>query len=139
MSKQKLLFLKIALPLALLFFTQASVLAALVPCTGSLGTPTPCTVCHLLQMIANIVFFLVKNVMPPLAGLLFLVGGIMMIASAGSEERYKKGRQILVNVALGAAIVLCSWVIINAIITTIGTSSVNGFSPGSWWSPPGCS
>jgi hypothetical protein len=80
----------------------------------------------------------VKDVMPPLAGLLFLIGGIMMIASAGSEERYKKGRRVIVDTAIGVVIILASWIVVNTLITTIGTQTVNGFSPQNWWQPPMC-
>ncbi len=121
-------------PLLVLPFAQASA-ASLVPdCAGS-----TCTVCHLLQLISNIVLFLVRDVMPPLAGLLFLIGGIMMIAAGGSEERYKKGKQIVINTAIGAVIVLASWLIVNSLITTIGTAAnIPGFEVEDWWKPPGC-
>jgi hypothetical protein len=115
-----------------LFLVPLSAAAALVPnCAGY-----TCTICSLLQLISNIALFLVSNVMPPLAGLLFLVGGIMMIAAAGSEERYKKGRKIVIDTAIGAVIVLVSWLIVNALITTIGSAaSIPGFSVQNWWHP----
>lgn len=117
-----------------LVFIPINAMAGLVPdCAGS-----TCTLCHVLQLISNIAFFLVKDVMPPLAGLLFLIGGIMMIAAAGSEERYKKGRQILIDAAIGVVIVLASWIVINTLITTLGTRAVDGFQPQSWWQPPMC-
>lgn len=122
-----------ALFLPFLFFANVS-FAQLVPnCSG----PT-CTPCHILLLISNIVRFCVLNLMPPLAGLLFLIGGIIMIMAAGSEERYKKGRRIFVDTIVGVVIVLIAWVIVNAIITTIGTSAVSGFSAQQWWQPPMC-
>jgi len=119
-----------------LIFARISWAAGLVPCTGSEGTATPCTVCYFLTMISGIAFFLVRSVMPPLAGLLFLIGGIMMVAAAGSQERYKKGRQLILNTAIGAVIVLVSWLLVNSIITVIG-QKVPGFI-GTWWKPGGC-
>jgi len=118
--------------LFLLFSFPASGVAALVPICAGAG----CTICHLLQLISNIANFLVYNVMPPLAGLLFLIGGIMMVAAAGSEERYKKGRKIVIDTAIGAVIVLVSWLIVNALITTIGSAAnIPGFSVQNWWHP----
>lgn len=124
-------YLKIITPLLFLFSAKISWAAGLVPCSGP-----NCQICHILVLISNIALFLVKNVMPSLAGLLFLVGGIMMIAAAGSEERYKKGRQVVINTAIGAAIVLVSWLIVNSLITTIGqAANVPGFNVENWWRP----
>jgi len=116
-----------------LFLVPLSAAAqGLVPCAGGYS----CTTCSLLQLISNIASFLATNVMPPLAGLMFLIGGIMMVAAAGSEERYKKGRKIVIDTAIGAVIVLVSWLIVNALITTIGSAaSVQGFSVQNWWHP----
>ena len=105
--------------------------AGLVPCTGA-GGGNPCNVCHLFQLISNVANFIVKDITAPLAGLLFLIGGIMMIAAGGSEERFKKGKQIFVNTVIGAVIVLASWLIINTLINALGASAP-GFDPSSWW------
>ncbi|MDD2753171.1 MAG: hypothetical protein PHT44_00960 [Candidatus Portnoybacteria bacterium] len=104
------------------------VYAALVPaCRGA-----SCTPCNFLQLISNIVMFLVRDVTAPLAGLLFLIGGIMMIWAGGDETRYKKGKDTFKSTAIGVLIVLASWAIVNTLITTFGTS-VAGFVPGNWW------
>jgi len=110
-------------------FAALPAYAALVPgCRGA-----SCTPCNFLQLISNIVMFLVRDVTAPLAGLLFLVGGIMMISAGGDETRYKEGKDIFKNTAIGVLIVLSSWVIVNTLITTFGVS-VEGFVPGNWWS-----
>ncbi len=104
------------------------VYAALVPaCRGA-----SCTPCDFMQLISNISFFIVRDITAPLAGLLFLVGGIMMVSAGGSEERFKKGKEIFKNTVFGVLIVLASWAIVNTLITTLG-SSVAGFVPGTWW------
>ena len=109
--------------------------AGLVTCNGPVagnGLPA-CNVCSLLQMISNIVKFIVLDITMPLAGLLFLIGGIMMVAAGGSEERFKKGKKVFTSTVFGILIVLGSWVIINTLITTFGPN-VSGFvSGGSWW------
>ncbi|MBU1102114.1 pilin [Patescibacteria group bacterium] len=128
-------YFKLILPLLYLFFAKVSLAAGLVPC-GNPGEQA-CTVCHLLKLLSNIALFIVRTAMPPLAGLLFLIGGIMMIASAGSEERYKKAKAIIINTAIGVVIVLGSWVIVNTIIVTLG-QNVAGFQVENWWQPPQC-
>ncbi|MBU2036934.1 pilin [Patescibacteria group bacterium] len=119
----------------LLFVLSYSFLAALpvsaadglVPCAGP-----DCDMCKFLQLISNITLFIVKNITAPLAGLLFLISGIMMVSAGGSEARLKKGKDILKNTAIGVLIVLASWIIVNTLITTLG-ASVTGFVPGNWW------
>lgn len=110
-------------------FAALPVYAALVPdCRGA-----SCTPCNFLQLISNLVVFMVRDVTAPLAGLLFLIGGIMMVSAGGDEMRYKKGKDIFKNTAIGVLIVLASWIIVNTLITAFG-SSVAGFVPGNWWS-----
>jgi len=104
--------------------------AGLVTCNGPIagnGLPA-CNVCSLLQMISNVVRFIVLDITMPLAGLSFLIGGIMMVAAGGSEERFKKGKKVFVSTVVGILIVLGSWAIINTLITAFGP----GVS-GSWW------
>ncbi|TSC53779.1 MAG: hypothetical protein LiPW39_68 [Parcubacteria group bacterium LiPW_39] len=126
----------ILLAISYLLLAIYPVQAALVPCSG-----LNCTVCDLFALLGNITNFILKNVMPPLAGLLFLVGGIMMVAAAGSEERFKKGRTILVNTLIGVVIVLAAWVVINTLITTLGKSLKVGnvsYNPADWWRGMSC-
>ena len=99
----------------------------LVPCSGP-----NCTVCSFLQLISNVIMFIVRDITAPLAGLLFLIGGIMMVSAGGSEARLKKGKEIFKNTAIGVLIILASWAIVNTLITTFG-SNVAGFVPGNWW------
>ncbi len=111
--------------------------AGLVPCSG-----LNCTVCDLFALLGNITNFILKDVMPPLAGLFFLVGGIMMVAAGGSEERFKKGKTILVNTLIGVVIVLAAWIVINTLITALGQSFGAGsasYNPADWWKGMSCS
>lgn len=118
--------------LAVIFLFQAfSVSAAgLLPdCSGP-----SCTPCLLLQLISNVANFLVKNIMAPLAGLLFLIGGIMMIAAGGSEARFKKGKEIFINTAFGAIIVLASWLLVNTLIVAmVEYAGGDSYDPTHWY------
>lgn len=122
---------KIIIPLFIVGFFLLSSLpasAALLPkCSGG-----SCTPCNFLQLISNVILFVVKNIVAPLAGLLFLIGGIMMASAGGSEERFKKGKQIFKDVAIGVLIILASWAVVNTLITTFG-ARFEGFVPGNWW------
>ncbi|MEK7160784.1 MAG: pilin [Patescibacteria group bacterium] len=113
--------------------------AGLVPCDGvcssSSGSCVPCKPCHILVLISTLIKYAVTIIVPILAGLLFLAGGIMMVASGGSEERFKKGRKIFINTALGVLIVLASWAIVNTIMLALGGGD---FTPETWWHGVSC-
>jgi hypothetical protein len=114
-------------------FASAAVFTGLVPC-GPGHTDYPvCTVCHLFMLISNIVDFITRTLMPPLAGLLFLAGGIMIIAAGASEKNYQTGKTIIINTAIGVFIVLAAWAIVHTLITTIGVTQVGDFVPGKWY------
>jgi len=93
-----------------------------------------CNFCDLLQLIVNLVNFGIKDIFFPLAGLLILAGGIMMVTAGAKEENYKKGKEILKNAVIGLVIVLCAWIFVNALITTLaGSVTINGFNPANWF------
>lgn len=121
--------------LAIFIALPALAAGGLIPCDGVCSPNSTncisCTPCHFLQMVVNIANFIVKNVVPPLAGLLFLIGGIMMIMAAGSESRFKKGKEIIVNTGIGVVIVLGSWLIINTLILAIARQDA-GYNPQGW-------
>lgn len=130
----------IIIPLILAITTLSAVFPAsaagdIIPCTGT-GS-TACTPCHIFQLIGNIIRFILTSIVAPLAGLLFLIGGIMMAAAGGSEERYKKGRKILLDTLIGVVIALAAWAIVNTVIVTIGNPSGN-INPADWWKGLSC-
>jgi hypothetical protein len=68
----------------------------------------------MIKVGANIIDMLVQLTFA-IAALMIIVGAIMMIISAGSEDRYKQGKKFVTNAILGIFIALASWVIINTV------------------------
>lgn len=87
-----------------------------MPC-GTSTTP-PCTWCHLMQLITNVISFLIYIVIP-LAAVMIVVGGIFIMTAGGSTERVSKGREIVTAAITGLIIALLSWLIIDTIIKII--------------------
>ena len=75
----------------------------------------PCTLCDMLKVVANIVDFLVKAALA-IGALMIVYGAILMMISAGSQERYRKGKSAVTSAFIGVFIALASWVIINTIL-----------------------
>ena len=105
----------------------------LVPCING------CTLCDLFVLIKNVVDFLVKDIAVPLAVIIFIYGGIMMLTSAGSEEKIKKGKTALGQAIWGLIIVFAAWLIIDTIIKGFaagGQGIIQGWGP--WNQIPNC-
>ena len=86
---------------------QFSLAAGLVPCTG-----INCTICDLAILVNNIINWLINFSFA--AGVVMVIYGGYLIMTAGlSPDQYKKGKDIIFAAAIGLAIILVSWVIIN--------------------------
>ena len=107
--------------LFLLFFSLIPNLvggAGLVPCGG--GGEDPCQLHHLFQMIVNVINFIIFTIVPPIAVLMLIIGGIVYLFAFGSPETANKGKQIIVTTIIGVALVYGSWLIINTIVSALG-------------------
>ncbi|MCX6722400.1 MAG: Ig-like domain-containing protein [Candidatus Staskawiczbacteria bacterium] len=90
----------------------------LVTCTG---TPEcPCTICTLFQLITNIYSFVVWDIATPLAVLALLIGGILIMVSAGNANTLGTGKKILFAAVIGLVLVFCSYLIIDFVLHAIG-------------------
>lgn len=102
-------------------------MARIVPeCNG------PCGLCDFFLLIKNIFNFIAFQLAPPVAGLMFLLAGVLFLTAGGSEERVSQAKKIFVNVIIGLLFVYVSWLIVNTLINVIG-KSIDGFNPETWW------
>ncbi len=97
--------------------TKTETKKGLVPC-GMSGGP-PCTFCHFFVLIQNIVNFLVVDLMPPLAVLFLLIGGVLLFTSGGSPSRVNLAKEIFIGVIIGVAIILISFVLISTLLKAL--------------------
>lgn len=124
-----------------LLVTASVVNAAIVPCdigpAGGVGPRThPCTVCDFFVLIKNIVDFLTEAVAMPVAVIILIYGGIMLLTSGGSEDKIRKGKSALWQAVWGLVIVFAAWLIIDTIIKWLANPSVFLFGP--WNKIPMC-
>ena len=122
---------------ALILFSVFSVVDAnnhtgLIPCDGS--AENPCGICQLFELVSIIVNFITYKIAAPLATIMLIYGGVMLIISGGSEERKKKGLNAIWAAVWGLVIVFGAWLIVNTIINSLAS---NEFS-GGWNRFPGC-
>lgn len=114
------------------FSIFASVVFAqgLVPCGPGIAANPSCDVCDFFSMADDIIKFITTKAVPLVAVILVVVGGVMWMFSAGSEERIKKGKAILTSTIVGLIIVYTSWILIDTIFKKIaGQQFESKFGP----------
>lgn len=103
--------------LFLLFNFPASSEAALVPC-GTSTNPDPCNFCDFLRLGKNIIDFLMYIIFP-IATVMIIWGGIIIMTSRESPEQVKRGRGVITAAVVGLLIALLSWIILDTIFKVI--------------------
>lgn len=109
---------------AFLFFPIITKAAGLVPC-GNSENPDPCTLCHFIVGIKNIIDWGMRVLVFVALGAIVL-GGIFYIISTGNEEMMKKAKTIIFQTLTGFAIVLGAWLIVTYSMYIIGASTEDG-------------
>ena len=114
----------------------------LIPDACTTGTPSEnvndCGLDQVLQVIVN-----VSRLIVAFAGsaalLIFVYGGVMWIIAAGSPEKIEQGKTAIVSAAIGIAIILGAWLIVNFTILAITGGKIGETGKifnRSWFSPP---
>ena len=103
-----------------------------------------CTLCHLFIMISGIFTYIFTRIVPVVAVLMVVIGGVMlMTAHTGGLEDLgggKKGGPAMLNqakklfsgVLVGLIIIYGAWLIVSMFLFTIGATQWAGFGNG-WW------
>lgn len=125
---KKIIFLVVLVLLILPSITHAVSWLPLVPC-GTSVNPTPCNRCDLLKLLKNIIDFVLIGLMPPVAAILFVWGGFLILMGGANPGWITQGKSIFWNTAIGIAIILASWLITNSIIRSLAVDNV---AP-EWW------
>jgi hypothetical protein len=97
----------------------------LVPCGGE-GDPE-CQACHVVQLAQNILTWVI-NIMASIIALIFVIGGIKMVMSAGDTGAVKQARKMITNSVIGFIILLTAWLIMDTVLKTF----VNEGAIGPW-------
>jgi len=75
---------------------------------------------HIIQLIDNVIEWLLVWFATPLAALIFMYAGFMYITSGGNETNVTKAKTMLKNVLIGYIIALAAWLIVKTIIVSLG-------------------
>ncbi len=120
--------IKIGFLSLLVFIIPALVYAHSSGLTTCAGTKNdPCQFNDLIDLIRDIVSFLMFKVALPLSALLFSWAGVLMLTAGGSEEQIKKAKDIFFFVFIGILITLAAWLIVDTITGSLLTPEYKGF------------
>ena len=102
--------------LSIFYFLTAPIALAqnLLPaCEGA-----SCTLCDLLQLAANIIYWML-NISVVLAGLFFAWGAILILTARDSEEQVSEGKKVMTTAVTGILIAFTAWLILGTLIQVI--------------------
>lgn len=85
----------------------------LIPCTG--GATDPCNFNDFIDLIREVVNFLMFKVALPLSALLFSWAGVLMLTAGGNETKIKEAKDIFWWVFVGILVTLAAWVLVSTI------------------------
>lgn len=104
---------------------QTSPLPTLLPrCFPELppSDPNACGVPAFFQLLNNVMNWLFIIVMP-IAGILIMYGGVLIMTAAGNVSRIAQGKSVITTAVVGIVIALCSWLIIYSVYNLLGVSN----------------
>ncbi len=93
----------------------------LVPCD------LDCGFTDFIQLIQNIINFLMFDVAAPLAAIVFAWAGITMFTAGGSPDKIKQANETFKWVLVGIIITLSAWLIVSAIMGALLGTEITGF------------
>lgn len=91
-----------------------------------------CQFCHLFTMLSAIISFLLVELVPILAVILLVAGGIMYYLALGNPEKLSRANKMLKSTIIGLVIVYGAWMIVGALLTIIGVADWTGLQDG-WY------
>jgi hypothetical protein len=133
--KNKKLFITILSAFLLLFSVNQALAICegpLVPC-GREGTPA-CTLCHLFQLLNNILEFILTCITPLMTILMFTAAGIMFMLSHMEMlpmDIFSQAKGAITAVIVGLFITFIAWVFLNTFLTIVGIAEWTGLQK--WW------
>jgi len=102
----------------------------LVPC-GTEGCP--CTLCHFFELIENILDFILFKLVPPVAVLMLVIGGVMFFLAAGDPANLSRAKSVITTTVIGLIIVYGAFLVIGMFLASIGLSDWTENIYESWW------
>jgi hypothetical protein len=83
----------------------------------------PCTFTDLVQLLNNVIKFLLFSIATPLIALILMYTGYLYLTAGGSSGQTEKVRHILFNAVIGYVVALAAWLIVKTILSSLNVDS----------------
>lgn len=124
--------LVVSAPLAALAATQSG----LIPCgngvknaAGVIEDKEMCTFDDLIKLAQIIIDFLIFKIAAPLAAIMFVYAGFLMVTNQGNESQIQHGKEVFMNVFIGFVVCLAAWLLISFILQFLVNPKFNFLTP----------
>lgn len=94
----------------------------LVSCTG-----INCNTCHIFSTAQMVIYFIMTLTLFVVGPLMITAGGIMMLVSGGSPEKFSSGRKMATGAVIGILIALGAFLIVNTLLVAVA-KQIPGFN-----------
>lgn len=79
-----------------------------------------CNRCDTFRLIDNVIHLVIEGIVPPVAAVLFIVGGLMIVLAGANPKWIETGKNIFWNTFIGLVVIFSSWIIVNTFIQSFG-------------------
>lgn len=86
----------------------------------TMTTANPCDWDALLELVNNVVHFILFDMLVPIAAIMFCYCGFLMLTSGGEPAKKTQAKKIFSNVVWGLVIAIAAWLIIETLLTVLG-------------------
>jgi hypothetical protein len=97
----------------------------IVPCDGVFEV---CTFSHLFKLAENLIKFVVTYLAAPVAAIMFVWAGIILMFDRGSGSKATTAKNIFTNTVKGLVLVLAAYLIVKVIVLGLTTGSESSSS-----------
>ena len=95
-------------------------------CGNTLVKFVPCTICHVFVMLDGIARFILVKIVPPIATLIFIFGGVSYYQAGENPEKTRFAKKVITTAVIGMVLIYGAWLFINTILTMVGVAQWTG-------------
>jgi hypothetical protein len=110
----------------------------LVPCDRGCDDPNTeineccaCQFCHLFVMLNRILDFIFFILVPPIAALMLVIGGVLFFTSGGDPFKITQAKRLITSTIIGLILIYGAWGIVNTTLMWLGLAEWTGYE--TWW------
>lgn len=90
--------------------------STIIPCTDK------CGLSDVFKLINNIISFVIKTLLLPVIVLMIMYTGFQYLLARGNPGQHAKLLSLIKHIIGGVVLILCAWLIVRVIMTTLGYS-----------------